>query len=90
MTPLVLLAALSLAAGALVGRWWIAAAAASAWTVFLLGLESGWWGSGVGDGWLWMLIMGAAVCGASAALGAAARRARGNSSSRALNRRHFG
>ena len=89
MTPLAVFAAVSLAGGAL-GRWWIAAPAASAWTVFLLGLESGWWGSGVGDGWLWMLITGAAVCGASAALGVAARRARSSLSSRALSRRHFG
>ena len=90
MTPLVVLAAVSLAAGALVGRWWIAAAAVSAWTVFVLGLAWGWWGSGVGDGWLWMLIVGAVVTGGSAALGTAARRARGSVSSRALTRRRFG
>ena len=90
MTPLVVFAAVSLAAGALVGRWWIAAAAVSAWTVFVLGLKWGWWGSGVGDGWLWMLAVGAVVSGACAALGTAARRARSNTSSRPLTRRPFG
>jgi hypothetical protein len=90
MTPLAAFAAVSLAAGALVGRWWITALAPSAWTVFVLGLASGWWGSGVGDGWLWMLSVGAAVSGVSAALGTAARRARSKPSSRALTRRHFG
>jgi hypothetical protein len=90
MMPLAVFAAVSLAAGALVGRWWIVPTAASAWTVFVLGLASGWWGNGVGDGWLWMMTVGAAVSGASAALGTAARRARRNASSRALTRRHFG
>jgi hypothetical protein len=80
MTPLAVFAAVSLAAGALVGRWWIAATAASAWTVFVVGLASGWWGSGVGDGWLWMIAVGAAVSGAFAALGTAARRARSSAS----------
>lgn len=90
MMLLAVFAAVSLTGGALVGRWWVAPAAAAAWIVFVLGLASGWWGSGVGDGWLWILTAGAAVCGASAAVGTTARHARDNASSRPRTRRRFG
>lgn len=43
--------------------------AAAAWPVYFLGLEQGWWGSGVGDGWEYGLLGATALAVAGAALG---------------------
>jgi hypothetical protein len=82
MIPLVLIAAGAFAAGAVVGRWRVAIVVSSGWALFVLGLERGWWGSGVGDGWVWMLGAGIAVVAAAAAVGVAAHRAGAGRASR--------
>jgi hypothetical protein len=74
MTALVFVAVAAAAIGALVDRWAVVVPAAAAWPVFMLGLERGWWGNGVGDGWEASLVAGALLGGVGAALGVVARR----------------
>jgi hypothetical protein len=62
------------ALGAVVARWTAVPVAAGAWPAFMLGLEQGWWGSGVGDGWQVSLLVGAAGGAVGAAFGAWVRR----------------
>jgi hypothetical protein len=62
------------ALGALVARWPVVPVAAGAWPAFMLGLEQGWWGNGVGDGWQVSLVVGAAAGAVGAAFGVWARR----------------
>lgn len=42
--------------GLLVGRWWTLLVPIAAVPCFYLGLNAGWWGSGVGDGWQFAMI----------------------------------
>jgi hypothetical protein len=79
----------AVAAGALVGRWWILIVAACAWPVVFIGFLADWWGSGVGDGWPLALAMLIVISVAGAALGVLARhRLRfGDASWRARSRR---
>ena len=75
MTTLVIITTLvPLAAGFILGRWAVTLAAPGAWVLFILGEKQGWWGHGVGDGWEYALIVGAAAAAAGAAVGVAVRR----------------
>lgn len=73
-TTLLLLGAVALALGTLVGRWPIVAAVAVVWPLYMIGLERGWWGDGVGDAWEYSLVLGAAVSAAASTLGVFLRR----------------
>lgn len=71
---LVLIAVGAVAIGAVAGRWAVVVPVAAAWPLFMVGLERGWWGNGVGDGWEASLVLGAATAAVGAALGVMARR----------------
>ena len=49
--------------GFVVGRWWALFVPVAALGTFYAGLNAGWWGSGVGDGWQFAM---ATVMGGSA------------------------
>jgi hypothetical protein len=71
---LILVLAVAIAVGFLIGRWAIVIVLAAAWPVYFLGLHQEWWGHGVGDGWQWILIVGTLVATAAGAAGVFARR----------------
>lgn len=56
-------------AGAIVGRWIIAAGAVGVWVLYFAGLKQEWWGSGVGDGWEAALLIGAGAAALGSILG---------------------
>jgi hypothetical protein len=62
--------------GFIVGRWPAAFVAPGIWALYILGLTRHWWGYGVGDGWQFALVVGAAAAAVGAATGVLARRAR--------------
>ena len=74
MIVLVILVVAAAAGGYLIGRWSVALVAAAVWCLNFLGRAAGWWGSGVGDGWPFLLAVGALLAAAGAAAGVAARR----------------
>ena len=49
-------------AGLMIRRWTAVALPAIGWPLFYLGLDQGWWGHGLGDGWqdvaIWALLVG--------------------------------
>ena len=49
-------------AGVVIRRWAAVALPMIGWPLFYLGLDEGWWGYGLGDGWqdvaVWALIVG--------------------------------
>lgn len=59
--------------GFLTARWWAVAVAVLLILAFYIGLYSGWWGNGTGDGWEYVMIgvaiLAAAVTGAAVAAG---------------------
>ncbi len=61
----------SAALGFATARWWAAAVAVVLILAFYIGLDSGWWGNGTGDGWeyamLGVAILAAGVTGAAVA-----------------------
>jgi hypothetical protein len=57
-----------------VGRWWTVFVPVAALGVFYAGLNAGWWGSGVGDGWQFAMALVIGVGIVAAALGVAAHR----------------
>ena len=71
---LVLIAVGAVTIGALAGRWVVVVPVTAAWPLFMVGVERGWWGNGVGDGWEASLVFGAATAAVGAALGVIARR----------------
>ncbi len=74
MLVLVIIVGLSsVLGGFLVGRRSVAFVAPAVWALFMLGLTQDWWGHGVGDGWQYVLIVGAAVAAAGAATGVIVR-----------------
>ncbi|MDP9285981.1 MAG: hypothetical protein M3P41_13660 [Actinomycetota bacterium] len=76
MLVLVMVVGVSSVIGAfLVGRRSVAFVAPAVWALFMLGLTQDWWGHGVGDGWQYALVVGAAVVAAGAATGVIVRRA---------------
>jgi hypothetical protein len=56
MIVLIVIVAVCMAAGLLTGRWAAVAVVAAAIPVYYLGLNAGWWGHGVGDGWQYVLV----------------------------------
>lgn len=71
---LVLVVAVAIAIGFLVGRWAIVVVLAAAWPLYFLGLHRDWWGHGVGEGWLVILVTGTLVAVVAGAIGVFARR----------------
>ncbi len=69
-----LIAGVAAVAGALVGRWLSVIPIALVWLGYATGLERGWWGNGVGDGWIAALLLGIAAAALGAAAGVALRR----------------
>lgn len=55
-------------------RWLVVILAGAAWPAYVLGRHQGLWGSGVGDGWEIVMVVGAAVATLSAAVGLLLRR----------------
>jgi hypothetical protein len=57
-----------------VGRWWTLFVPITAVSVFYAGLNAGWWGNGVGDGWQFAaaFVMGIGVL--AGVIGVVARR----------------
>jgi hypothetical protein len=58
--------------GVVTRRWITLLFPAFAWPIFYLGLQRGWWGHGVGDGWQYAaaLLTGAGVFSTSVAIAA--------------------
>jgi hypothetical protein len=70
MLVLVIIVGLSsVLGGFLVGRRSVVFVAPAVWALFMLGPTQDWGGHGVGDGWQYALIVGAAVAAAGAATG---------------------
>lgn len=61
--------------GFLVGRWPVVLIAPAMWAFYVLGLAQDWWAYGIGDGWQYTLIVGAATAAAGTAIGVLVRRA---------------
>jgi hypothetical protein len=57
----------------IVGRWWTILVPIAALGVFYAGLNYGWWGSGVGDGWQFVMAIAMVVGGLAAAGGVTMR-----------------
>jgi hypothetical protein len=75
MTMLVIVTAVpSALVGFLVGRWPAVFVAPAIWALYILGLTQDWWVYGVGDGWHYGLIVGAAAAAGGAATGVLGRR----------------
>ena len=71
---LILVVAVSVAIGFLIGRWAIVVVLAATWPSYFLGLRQAWWGHGVGDGWQVILVTGTLVAVVAGAIGVFARR----------------
>jgi hypothetical protein len=74
MTLIAIVAIACAVIGFLTGRWLAVAAVAAVWPLLFLGTAAGLWGSGLGDGWQYVLVLGTAVMAGAAALGVALRR----------------
>ena len=65
--------------GFAVGRWWALVLPVVVVPLVYLGLDRGWWGSGLGDGWEYAaalaLVLAIAATAAGTLLGRTARRA---------------
>ena len=64
MGTLIVLIAACAALGYVVGRLWVIIVAVVAIIAFYVGLDSGWWGNGTGDGWQFAMLLVIAVAGA--------------------------
>lgn len=64
----------SAAAGYVLARWWAALLPLVVLGAFYVGLGAGWWGSGLGDHWVFAMLLVMAVGAGCAAVGIAARR----------------
>ena len=58
-----------------VGRWWTLVLPIAALVILYTGLNAGWWGHGVGDGWQFAMLLFVGLGVLAAALGVWARRA---------------
>ena len=56
-----------------VGRWWILVLPFAVVPIFSLGLDQGWRGSGVGDGWQYVMVFVLALAVGAVAVGLAGR-----------------
>jgi hypothetical protein len=70
--------------GAVVGRWLVAIPLTLAWICYSVGLDLGWWGHGVGDGWVAAAALGAVAVSLGAIIGVVLRHGRGAGHFRAL------
>lgn len=77
MGAFVLLAVAAAVVGALVGRWVVALPVTLIWVGYSVGLDLGWWGNGVGDGWIAAAALGAVAASLGAIVGVALRRSMG-------------
>lgn len=59
---LIVISAISAALGIVFPRWPIIVVATASWPLYMWGLVEGWWGSGVGDGWRYGLVLGTVIC----------------------------
>ena len=62
------------AIGALARRWSVVGLPLLVWPLYYLGLDAGWWGSGLGDGWPFALALVITLSAAAAAAGVALRK----------------
>lgn len=73
--PLALLVLLSAAVGFLTGRRLTIVLSVGVVAMFYVGLTSGWWGDGVGDGWQYAMVIAMAIGAAITAVAVGAARA---------------
>lgn len=59
--------------GAAIGRWWALLIPVVVWPIFYLGVAQEWWGSGLGDGWQFGLLIVLTISLAAVAIGVALR-----------------
>jgi hypothetical protein len=74
MIALVAIVAVCAAIGLVTGRWAAVALVAVAIPVYYLGLDAGWWGHGVGDGWGYVMVAATLVGTAAVAAAVGVRR----------------
>ena len=65
--------AVSMVFAFVVGRWWVLICPLLVVPTFYLGLDQGWWGKGVGDGWQYVMVFALALALGSATVGLVAR-----------------
>jgi hypothetical protein len=65
--------AVSMVVAFVVGQWWVVICPLFVVPTYYLGLERGWWGNGLGDGWPYVMLFGLALAIGSATVGLAAR-----------------
>lgn len=73
--PLALLVLLSAAVGVLTGRWLAIVLSVGVVAMFYVGLKSGWWGDGAGDGWQYAMVIAMAIGAAITAVAVGVARA---------------
>ncbi len=64
MATLIVLIAACAGLGYLVARPWVVVVGVVAVIAFYVGLDSGWWGNGTGDGWQFAMLLAVAVAAA--------------------------
>jgi hypothetical protein len=70
----ILAIAFFVAVGIMVGRIWAVLLPPAVWGLFYLGLQRGWWGAGVGDGWQYIMVFIILVSLAATVVGLVVRR----------------
>ena len=60
--------------GVVAGRWAVLALPWLIWPLYFVGLNVGWWGSGVGDGWQYVMAALVLISTVAAASGVLVRR----------------
>lgn len=78
LTLLILVIAASATVGLIMRRWLAIVVSMTLIVMFYVGLDSGWWGDGTGDGWQFAMVLamalGTAISAAAVAMGRAWRR----------------
>ena len=74
MIALIVVVAVCASVGVLTGRWEAVGLVVAAIPVYYLGLNAGWWGHGVGDGWQYALLAATLVGAIAVAAAVGVRR----------------
>ena len=73
MILIAIVAAACIVVGFATGRWLTVAAVAAVWPILFAGTALDLWGSGLGDGWPYVLVLVTALMAGAASVGGVAR-----------------